>query len=58
MTESWEHYQWLCMMDEMDRNGENARIHQEWGPIDTAVEGEFDDEDTERRAPWDTDPPF
>ena len=58
MMESWDHYQWLCMMDEMDRNGEDARIHEEWGPVDTVVEGEFDDEDSERRAPWDTDPPF
>ena len=62
MMESWEHYQWLCLMEEMDRNGENARIHQEWGPVDTVVEGKLDpgedpDEAAERER-WSQDPPF
>ncbi|MDN5898859.1 MAG: HNH endonuclease [Brachybacterium sp.] len=58
MRESWEHYQWLCMTEEMERNGEVERIFREWDPIDTAVEGAHHDEDAARRARWDTDPPF
>lgn len=58
LEDSWQHHQWLRMMEEMERNGEVDRIHQQWGPIDTAVEGEHDDEDAAWHARWDTDPPY
>ncbi|WP_394215053.1 HNH endonuclease [Brachybacterium vulturis] len=58
MWESWEHYQWLCMMEEMERRGEVDRIYREWGPVETAVEEACLDEDDLRRASWDIDPPF
>jgi hypothetical protein len=62
MTESWEHHLWLVDMEAMVRNGEMERIHEEWGPVDTAVEGEFgpeiDADETIARGPWHGDPPF
>ncbi|MDN6400570.1 MAG: HNH endonuclease, partial [Brachybacterium sp.] len=58
MVESWEHYEWLCAMDEMERNGEIDRIFAEWGPVETAVEDAPVDEGDVRRASWDIDPPF
>lgn len=45
-------------MEEMESNGEVDRLRQEWGPIDSEVEGEHDDEDAARQARWDTDPPY
>ena len=56
MTESWEHYQWLCAMDEMERCGEMDRIRREEDPVDHAVEDHPDE--VERRIRWDGDPPF
>ncbi|HEX7352186.1 HNH endonuclease signature motif containing protein [Brachybacterium sp.] len=58
MMESWEHHRWITAMEEMQRNGEDERIHREWGPIDTGADKEWLDEDAARRARWDTDPPF
>ncbi len=55
MTESWEHYRWLSMMEEMERCGEAARIMREWGPVDLEIE---DPEEFDHRARWDIDPPF
>ena len=62
LTDSWENYQWQLDMEAMARNGELERLHREWGPIDTALEGAYgpgdDPEQAAAAARWDRDPPF
>lgn len=58
LTESWEHHLWLVDMESLERSGEMARLLEEWGPVDPAVEGEHESGEAARRAVWDADPPF
>lgn len=62
MMESWGQYLWHRDMEVLHRCGELERLHQEWGPVDTAIEhghgsGEESDDDP-GAARWRRDPPF